>query len=76
MAQLVPQWFSTYRRSKSPAIVQSVRLHVSLVFSRLWNPEEVGSNASEEMNLAIENESKLPSSTSVTEAASKKAWPR
>jgi len=46
---LVQQWLSTNRRSKFPVAVQSMRLGVS---SGLEYPEEVGSNASEGMDLS------------------------
>lgn len=40
---------STNRRSKIPVVFQSVRSQ--LVSSTHWNPEEVGRNASEDMDL-------------------------
>jgi hypothetical protein len=35
-------------KSKNPVVAQSTQLDASMAFSRRWNPEEVGSNASEE----------------------------
>jgi hypothetical protein len=65
-------WFS-YSNNGFPALVQSTSLNVS---AGLQNPEEVGSNISEEMDLLTrasvsrQRESKLPSSMSFTYATS------
>jgi hypothetical protein len=56
MIQLIQQWLSSNRRS-SPVVVQSMKMS-QLVFSTHWNPEEVGSNASEGTDFASEGKSK------------------
>jgi hypothetical protein len=51
LVQLVQQWLPYNRRPKNPVVVQSKRLDVSAVYRICSNPEEVGSNASEGMDL-------------------------
>lgn len=51
LVQLVQQWLPCNRRPKNPVVVQSKRLDVSAVYRICSNPEEVGSNASEGMDL-------------------------
>ena len=46
-----PQCLAMNGRSKNPVVAQSMGLDVSTGLSRCWNPEEIGSNASERMGL-------------------------
>lgn len=53
MVQLFQQWLPINGRSKNRVVFQSMRLDVSLVFSMSQNPEEVGSIASEGVDLLV-----------------------
>lgn len=54
LGQLVQQWLSTSGRSKNLVVVQSMMLDDSQLFFNIhWNFKELGSNASEGMNLLL-----------------------
>jgi hypothetical protein len=51
--QLIQQWLTVHGMSKNAVVARSTRLAVFsyLLFSVPWNPEEVGSNAREGMDV-------------------------
>lgn len=51
MVRLSQQWQAMNKKSKNPAVAQSMRLEVSVVFAVHRNPREVGTDAREGLAL-------------------------